>query len=265
MSKNSCNYNQLWHLRDELLWRRGWNPQRSLPTLIGTLRHPSPAHGDSLSGRNRRMNHPIILCSFRRHCILHLCLDEEFQDVVVFLALVNVATVSSITTHGLRTQYQATVVQTPLRGFIHDMEPGPRLHHTTYVILSLILLLQILDLNWKQTFSEVGSCLPKCWITSTLYLVRRLSHFLAICSDVSLPSRPRPFRMVLGNKHTGVSKRVTCLQLFEMMGYIPPCYLSRISLPGEECLIGCPELDQSFHILFTHWQLRGQRSQNTCI
>lgn len=92
------------------------------------------------------MNHPIILCSFCRHCILHLCLDEEFQDVV-FLALVNVATVSSITTHGLRTQYQVTIVQTPLRGLIHDMKPGPRLHHTTYVILSLILLLQILDLN----------------------------------------------------------------------------------------------------------------------
>lgn len=39
----------------------------------------------------------------------------------------------------------------------------------------------------------------------TLYLVRRLSHFLAICSDVNFPSRPRPFRMVLGNNHTEVS------------------------------------------------------------
>lgn len=36
----------------------------------------------------------------------------------------------------------------------------------------------------------------------TLYLVRRLSHFFAICSAVSLPSRPRPFKMVLGT-HTG--------------------------------------------------------------
>lgn len=40
----------------------------------------------------------------------------------------------------------------------------------------------------------------------TLYLVRRLSHFLAIWSAVSFPSRPRPFRMVLGDTEEGHSR-----------------------------------------------------------
>lgn len=43
------------------------------------------------------------------------------------------------------------------------------------------------------------TCVPQF----TLYFVRRLSHFLAIWSAVSLPSRPRPFKMVLENTEEG--------------------------------------------------------------
>lgn len=100
-----------------------------------------------------------------------------------------------------------------------------------------------------------------------LYLVRRLSHFLAICSEVSLPSRPRPFKMVLMNTHRSTEGGDPHSGLFQtlQMGDVPPSYLGRISFPSEQRLVGCPELDQPFHILFSHWQLRGggQRSETT--
>lgn len=100
------------------------------------------------------MNHPSLLCSFCRHGILHLRLDEEFQNVVVFLALVNVATVGCVSTPGLGVQHQVTVVEAPLCGLIHDMEPGPRLHHPACTILSLVLLLQVLHKK-KKTVSKL--------------------------------------------------------------------------------------------------------------
>lgn len=90
------------------------------------------------------MNHPILPCGFRRHGVLHLRLDEEFQNVVVFLALVDVAAVRCDSTAGLGAQYQATVVQASLRGLVHDVEPGPRLHHATRAVLALVLLPQVL-------------------------------------------------------------------------------------------------------------------------
>lgn len=54
----------------------------------------------------------------------------------------------------------------------------------------------------KKLFQNCGQMLGFSFVLNhTLYLVLRLSHFLAICSEVSLPSRPRPLRMVLMDTH----------------------------------------------------------------
>ncbi len=90
------------------------------------------------------MNRPIILCSFRCHRVLHLGFDEELQDVGVFLRLV-LLVVAAVSGGGrLRAQHQVAVVEATLHGFIHDVEPGPRLHPPSNVVLALIRLLQVL-------------------------------------------------------------------------------------------------------------------------
>lgn len=97
------------------------------------------------------MNRPIILCRLRRHRVFHLRLDEELQDVGVLLVLVLVAVaalccvVVAATAGALRAQHQVTVVQATLHGLVHDVEPGPRLHHPHHAVLALIGLLQILQ------------------------------------------------------------------------------------------------------------------------
>lgn len=98
------------------------------------------------------MNHPFVLCGFCRPCVFHFCLDEKLQDVGVLLVLVLLsdAAVSGIPAGCLWTQHQVTVVEATLRGFIHDVEPWPRLHHTTDVVLPLVLLLQVLDKSKKK-------------------------------------------------------------------------------------------------------------------
>lgn len=58
--------------------------------------------------------------------------------------------------------------------------------------------------------------------------------------------------MVLGDNHTEVSGGHALSLYMLKVGYIPPSYLSRISFPSEQRLVGCPELDQPFHILFSH-------------
>lgn len=46
------------------------------------------------------------------------------------------------------------------------------------------------------------------------------------------------------------------------MGDVPPSYLGRISFPSEQRLVGSPELDQPFHILFSHWEaIEGVKGQ----
>lgn len=101
------------------------------------------------------MNRPIILCRLRRHRVFHLRLDEELQDVGVLLVLVLVAVaalgcvvvvvVVVATAADLWAQHQVTVVETTLHGLVHDVEPGPRLHHPHHAVLALIGLLQILQ------------------------------------------------------------------------------------------------------------------------
>lgn len=151
------------------------------------------------------MDHPVVMGGFSGRRVLHLRLDEELQDVVVLLALVDGAAVSGAAAAALGTQDQAAVVEAALGGLIHDVEPGPRLHHAAHAVLALVLLLQVLQPEHDNKKKRRG--LGRVGVSTeshlTLYLVRRLSHFLAICSEVSLPSRPRPFRMVLGHVHGG--------------------------------------------------------------
>ncbi len=94
------------------------------------------------------MNRPIILGGFRCHRVLHLRFDEELQDVGVLLVVVvlAVATVTGIG-GGLGAQHQVAVVEAALHGFIHDVEPGPRLYDTPDVVLTLVGLLQVLEDN----------------------------------------------------------------------------------------------------------------------
>lgn len=123
-----------------------------LPTFIGALAHPPPAHGDSLSRRRLRVNRPIIPCGFCRHRVLHLRLDEELQDVGVLLVLgLLTATAVGCVSGGLWTQHQVAVVEATLHGFVHDVEPGPRLHDTPYVVLALVGLLQVLENTTRFT------------------------------------------------------------------------------------------------------------------
>lgn len=91
------------------------------------------------------MHRPIILCCLRCHCVLHLCLDEELQNVGVLLVLVRlvVATVNGAPGR-FWTQHQVAVVEPPLHGFIHDVEPGPGLYDAPDVVLPLVGLLQVL-------------------------------------------------------------------------------------------------------------------------
>lgn len=149
------------------------------------------------------MNHPVLLCRFCRRRLLHLRLDEELQNVVVLLALLHVATERRVGTAGLGAQHQGAVVEAPLRGLVHDVEPGPRLQRAACAVRALVLLLQVLNVGTEAAFSKWADAgLQPCAESRlALYLVRRLSHFLAICSELSLPWRPRPFKMVLTNTH----------------------------------------------------------------
>lgn len=114
-------------------------------TFIGALAHPPPAHRDPLRWWSPGMHRPIIPCCLCCHRVLHLCLDEELQDVCVLLGLVGlaVATVSGVS-YGFWTQHQVAVVEATLHGFLHDVEPGPRLYNATDVVLTLVGLLQVL-------------------------------------------------------------------------------------------------------------------------
>lgn len=98
------------------------------------------------------MNRPIILCGFCCHRVFHLRLDEELQDVGVLLVLVllTVAAVRGIA-GSLWAQHQVAVVEATLHGFIHDVEPGPRLHDTHHVVLALVGLLQVLENTTRLT------------------------------------------------------------------------------------------------------------------
>jgi len=115
-------------------------------TFVRALGHPPPAHWDSLCWCSLCVNRPVALCRFCCHRVVHLRLDEELQDVRVLLVLVGlaVATLSSIA-GGFRTQHQVAVVEATLHSFIHDVEPGPRLHHAPDVVLTLVGLLQVLE------------------------------------------------------------------------------------------------------------------------
>lgn len=120
--------------------------QVRLPTFIRALGHPPPAHRDALRGRSLRVNPPIIRCCFGCHRVLHLRLDEELQNVGVLLVLIGlaVATVTGVAS-GLWAQHQVAVVEATLHGFIHDVEPRPRLHNAPHVVLALVWLLQVLE------------------------------------------------------------------------------------------------------------------------
>lgn len=114
-------------------------------TFIGALAHPPPAHRDPLSRWSPRVHRPILLRCLRCHRVLHLGLDEELQDVRVLLVLARlvVATVSGAPGR-FWTQHQVAVVEPPLHGFIHDVEPGPGLYDAPDVVLALVGLLQVL-------------------------------------------------------------------------------------------------------------------------
>lgn len=92
------------------------------------------------------MNCPIILRRLCRHRVFHLRLDEELQDVSVLLVLV-LLTVAAVSGNAgrLRAQHQVAVVEATLHGFIHNVEPGPRLHRASHVVLALVGLLQVLE------------------------------------------------------------------------------------------------------------------------
>lgn len=122
------------------------------PTFIGALAHSPPAHRDSLSRSSLSVARPIMLCSLLRHRVLHLRFDEELQDVGVLLVLAGlvVAAVAGVT-GGLRAQHQVAVVEATVHGFIHDVEPGPRLDDTPDVVLALVGLLQVLQ-NTAKTY-----------------------------------------------------------------------------------------------------------------
>lgn len=105
------------------------------------------------------MRRPIILCCLCCHRVLHLRFDEELQDVGVLLDLVRlvVATVNGAPS-SFWTQDQVAVVEPPLHGFIHDVEPGPRLYDTPHVVLTLVGLLQVLEDTARVTDSWQVEC-----------------------------------------------------------------------------------------------------------
>lgn len=93
----------------------------------------------------------------RRHRIFHLRLDEELQDVGAVLVLVAIAelrgavddvdiivVVVDVVAAVLRAQNQIAAVQAALHGVLHDVEPGPRLHHPLHAVLALVGLLKVL-------------------------------------------------------------------------------------------------------------------------
>lgn len=142
--------------------------EEDVPTFIGALAHPPPAHRDSLSRRSLGMNRPVVLRRLRRHRVLHLRLDEELQDVRVLLVLVGLA-VAAVTGvgGGVRAQHQVAVVETTLHRFVHDVEPRPRLHHAPQAVLALVRLLQVLEETRRFTdtcrLTQVSDTLSLCF------------------------------------------------------------------------------------------------------
>jgi len=133
--------------------RREGGPGPATPTFIGALAHPPPAHGDPLGGSSAAVGRPVgrPVGRLLRHVVVHLRLDEELQDVgallvvvVVVLVMVVVVVPEAAATAVLRAQHQVAVVETAMHGFVHDVEPGPRLHDPPGVVLALVGLLQVL-------------------------------------------------------------------------------------------------------------------------
>lgn len=125
-----------------------------VPTFIGALRHPPPTQRGPFKRRMPHNDLPVVRC----HRIFHLRLDEELQDVGVVRVLeaiaqlrgtaddvdVVVAVVVVVVAADLGAQNQIPVVQAALHGILHDVEPGPRLHHALHAVLALVGLLQVL-------------------------------------------------------------------------------------------------------------------------
>jgi len=121
----------------------------TVPTFIGALGHPPPAHGHAL----RRGALPGGTVPPRPR-VLHLRLDEELQDVRVLLVTVAVARrrgprgqsvmIGRRVGGGGGAEDQVTVVEPALHGIVHDVEPGPGVLRAARALVALVGLLQVL-------------------------------------------------------------------------------------------------------------------------
>lgn len=90
------------------------------------------------------MDRPPIVGGLLRRRVVHLRLDEELQDVSVLLVVgpeASPTAAGGVVGGSLRAQHQAAVVEAAVHGFIHDVEPGPRLHRPPNAVLALVRLL----------------------------------------------------------------------------------------------------------------------------
>lgn len=105
-------------------------------------------------------------------------------------------------------------------------------------------------------------CLPACSTTPYLVLCPQVVPFFGdlVCRQFAFEAQA--FEDSAGGNRGGSAERETSHRELpeNKVGFIPPCYFGRVSFPGEQGLVGRPELNQPLHILLSHWKPRGQRS-----